>query len=93
MADSAAKTTVLVELLERMQDGDLAASDELIRAFQGRLEQLARKMFVRHPGVGRWVEEPTGHRGKRLQVPPAGPEQRWSRCAGREGKRETDGRL
>jgi RNA polymerase sigma factor (sigma-70 family) len=56
MADSAAKTTVLVELLERMQGGDLAASDELIRAFQGRLEQLARKMFVRHPGVGRWVE-------------------------------------
>jgi RNA polymerase sigma factor (sigma-70 family) len=56
MVDSAAKTTVLVELLERMKGGDLAASDELIRAFQGRLEQLARKMFVRHPGVGRWVE-------------------------------------
>jgi RNA polymerase sigma factor (sigma-70 family) len=56
MADSAAKTTVLVELLERMRGGDLAARDELIRAFQGRLEQLARKMFARHPGVGRWVE-------------------------------------
>lgn len=56
MADSAAKTTVLVELLERMQGGDRAAGDELIRAFQGRLELLARKMFARHPGVGRWVE-------------------------------------
>jgi RNA polymerase sigma factor (sigma-70 family) len=51
MADSAAKTTVLVQLLEQMQAGDPAARDELIRAFQGRLEQL-----VRYPGVGRWVE-------------------------------------
>jgi RNA polymerase sigma factor (sigma-70 family) len=56
MADSAAKTTVLVELLERMQGGDLVARDELIRVFQARLEQLARKMFVRYPSVGRWVE-------------------------------------
>jgi RNA polymerase sigma factor (sigma-70 family) len=56
MADSAAKTTVLIELLERMHGGDLVARDELIRAFQGRLELLARKMFARYPGVGRWVE-------------------------------------
>lgn len=56
MADPAAKTTVLVELLERMQGGDRAACNELIRAFQSRLEHLARKMLHRYPSVGRWVE-------------------------------------
>ena len=56
MTDSAAKTTVLVQLLERMQGGDRAARDELVRAFQTRLEHLARKMLQRYPGVGRWVE-------------------------------------
>jgi RNA polymerase sigma factor (sigma-70 family) len=56
MADSAAKTTVLVQLLERMQGGDRAARDELVRAFQTRLEHLARKMLQRYPSVGRWVE-------------------------------------
>jgi RNA polymerase sigma-70 factor (ECF subfamily) len=56
MVDSAAKTTVLVQLVERMQAGDRAARDELIRAFQGRLEHLAGKMLRKHPSVGRWVE-------------------------------------
>jgi RNA polymerase sigma factor (sigma-70 family) len=56
MADSAAKTTVLIQLLERMQHGDRAARDELVRAFQTRLEHLARKMLTRYPSVGRWVE-------------------------------------
>ncbi len=56
MADSAAKTTVMVDLLERMQAGDRTAGDELVRVFQTRLEQLARKMLTRYPGVGRWVE-------------------------------------
>ena len=56
MADSAAKTTVLVQLLERMQGGDRAARDELVLAFQTRLEHLARKMLSRYPDVGRWVE-------------------------------------
>jgi RNA polymerase sigma factor (sigma-70 family) len=55
-AGSAAKTTVLVELVERIQNGDRAARDELIRAFQTRLEHLARKMLHRYPKVGRWVE-------------------------------------
>jgi RNA polymerase sigma factor (sigma-70 family) len=56
MADSAAKTTVLVQLLERMHGGERAACDELIRAFQTRLEHLARKTLHRYPSVGRWVE-------------------------------------
>ena len=56
IADSAAKTTVLVQLLERAHAGDRAALDELVRSFQSRLEQLARKMLQKYPGVGRWVE-------------------------------------
>jgi RNA polymerase sigma-70 factor (ECF subfamily) len=56
MAGSDAKTTVLVELLERMKGGDRDARDELVRAFQGRLEHLAGKMLRNYPSVGRWVE-------------------------------------
>jgi RNA polymerase sigma factor (sigma-70 family) len=56
MTDSAAQTTVLVQLLERMQGGDRSARDELVRAFQTRLEHLAQKMLHRYPSVGRWVE-------------------------------------
>lgn len=56
MADAAARTTVLIGLLERMKGGDGAARDELIRAFQTRLEHLAGKMLRKYPGVGRWVE-------------------------------------
>jgi len=56
MAELDAKTTVLVQLVERMQAGDHAACEALIRAFQTRLEHLARKMLQRYPKVGRWVE-------------------------------------
>jgi RNA polymerase sigma-70 factor (ECF subfamily) len=38
-----------------MRAGDLAARDELIRGFHGRLELLARKMLHRYPKVGRWA--------------------------------------
>ncbi len=56
MAELDAQTTVLVQLLERMKQGDREARDELVRAFQARLELLGRKMLHNYPGVGRWVE-------------------------------------
>jgi RNA polymerase sigma-70 factor (ECF subfamily) len=56
MVDPTAKTTLLVQLVERIQTGDRRARDELLRAFQTRLEHLARKMVQRYPNVGRWVE-------------------------------------
>jgi RNA polymerase sigma factor (sigma-70 family) len=56
MSDPTAKTTMLVQLLDRMRAGDRAARDELVRAFQTRLEHLARKTLNRYPRVGRWVE-------------------------------------
>jgi RNA polymerase sigma factor (sigma-70 family) len=68
MAESDAKTTVLVQLLERMKDGDLAARDELVRAFRARLEHLARKMLLKYPGVGRWVEADDVLQGSLLRI-------------------------
>jgi RNA polymerase sigma-70 factor (ECF subfamily) len=56
MAESDARTTVLVQLLERIKGGDREARDELVRAFHGRLEHLAGKMLRKYPSVGRWVE-------------------------------------
>jgi RNA polymerase sigma factor (sigma-70 family) len=56
MVNPAAQTTQLLEWLDRMKTGDRAASDELVRSLQGRLEILARKMLSRYPRVGRWVD-------------------------------------
>jgi RNA polymerase sigma factor (sigma-70 family) len=56
MAELDAQTTVLVQLLERMKRGEPEARDELVRAFQARLELLGQKMLRKYPGVGRWVE-------------------------------------
>lgn len=56
MAELDARTTVLVQLLERIKRGDREAPDELLRAFNPHLELLARKMLGKYPSVGRWVE-------------------------------------
>jgi RNA polymerase sigma factor (sigma-70 family) len=68
MAESAAKTTVLVELLDRMKGGDRAAREELLRAFQARLEHLARKMLLKYPSLGRWVEAEDVLQGSLLRL-------------------------
>lgn len=56
MADPTAQTTQMVRWLDRMRSGDASARDELIRAFQRRLELLARKMTAREPRVARWAD-------------------------------------
>ncbi len=56
MADPIAKTTMMVEWVDRMQAGDRAVRDELLCAFLERLERLSRKMLARYPKVGRYVE-------------------------------------
>jgi RNA polymerase sigma-70 factor (ECF subfamily) len=56
MADPAARTTQLLQWLDRMRAGDASAQDELTRGFQGRLELLARKMVGRDRRVARWVD-------------------------------------
>jgi RNA polymerase sigma factor (sigma-70 family) len=49
-------TVNLRSLLDRIQAGDLAAQDELLRGSCAHLERLARKMLRRFPGVHRWAD-------------------------------------
>ncbi len=49
-------TTHLHVLLSRLQGGDKAAPDELIRRSLRRLEQLARRMLRAFPHVHRWED-------------------------------------
>jgi RNA polymerase sigma-70 factor (ECF subfamily) len=56
MPDPSFSTTRLQAWLDRLQTGDPAAPDELLRRVGGRLERLARKMLGRFPGVRRWAE-------------------------------------
>jgi RNA polymerase sigma-70 factor (ECF subfamily) len=56
MDDLSPQTTQLHRWLDRVQAGDPAAREELLRGVGNRLERLARKMLGRFPGVRRWVE-------------------------------------
>jgi RNA polymerase sigma factor (sigma-70 family) len=57
MADpTSLRTTQLCNWVQRIQNGDLTARDELIRAVHGRLERLAQKMLRNFPRGGRWQE-------------------------------------
>jgi RNA polymerase sigma-70 factor (ECF subfamily) len=53
MSDSAFNSVHLRTLLDRIRAGDPSARDDLLRATQGRLEQLARRMLRRFPRVRR----------------------------------------
>jgi RNA polymerase sigma factor (sigma-70 family) len=54
--DPVFQTTQLHGWLERMQAGDLAARDELLRQVGRQLERLARKMLRGFPNVHRWAQ-------------------------------------
>jgi RNA polymerase sigma-70 factor (ECF subfamily) len=56
MPDPPPDTVQLRGWLERLQAGDRAASDELIRHVCDRLERMARRMLNDFPGVRRWAE-------------------------------------
>jgi RNA polymerase sigma-70 factor (ECF subfamily) len=56
MTDRPVDTLNLRRWLDRIEAGDLAARDELLRATCGRLERLARKMLRRFPRVRRWAQ-------------------------------------
>jgi RNA polymerase sigma-70 factor (ECF subfamily) len=49
-------TTQIQRLVERLQAGDVQAQNELLRRTGNRLEQLARSMLHRFPGVRRWEQ-------------------------------------
>lgn len=56
MSDPSLHTAALQDLLPRLRAGDQAARDELVRAAQSRLEELARRMLRKFPRVGRWAD-------------------------------------
>lgn len=49
-------TCTMQNLVDRIQSGDAAAQDELLRRVGDRLERLARKMLRSFPGVKRWEQ-------------------------------------
>lgn len=55
MSDSLA-TTQMRLWLDRIQGGDMAAREELVRTVCGRMERLTRKLLRDYPSVERWVE-------------------------------------
>jgi RNA polymerase sigma factor (sigma-70 family) len=56
MIDDSRQTVRLQGWLERLQSGDEAALDELLRHAGDRLEKLTRQMLRAHPAVRRWAE-------------------------------------
>jgi RNA polymerase sigma factor (sigma-70 family) len=56
MSDSSLQTAQLHGWLARIQAGDLAARDELLRQTCARMERLARKMLRSFPHVRRWAD-------------------------------------
>jgi RNA polymerase sigma-70 factor (ECF subfamily) len=56
MPGEAPQTTQLLRWLDRMQAGDDAARNDILRHVSGRLERLARRMLQDHPGVKRWEQ-------------------------------------
>jgi RNA polymerase sigma-70 factor (ECF subfamily) len=56
VADNTPNTTRLKEWVARIEAGDAAARDELLRAVADRLKRLARKMLRSFPNVRRFVE-------------------------------------
>src|SRR5579864_4284153 len=56
MPEEAVNTVQLNDWVDRMQAGDLAARDELLRRTYARLERLARKMLQRYPTVQSFAE-------------------------------------
>lgn len=56
MTQPSLHTTQLQGWLDRVQAGDRAAHNELLRAVGDRLERLARKMLRQFPRVKRWEE-------------------------------------
>lgn len=56
MPEPSFHTVNLQDWLKRLRDGDPDAREELLRACQGRLVSLARRMLRRFPAVSRWAD-------------------------------------
>ncbi len=56
MSDASFSTNNLHQLVDRIQNGNTEARNELLRIVSGRLERLASRMLRTFPGVNRWEE-------------------------------------
>jgi RNA polymerase sigma factor (sigma-70 family) len=56
MADRNSFTTIIRANVEKMRQGDPAATDELFCTVQARLRDLGERMFVGFPSLKRWCE-------------------------------------
>src|SRR5262245_30760371 len=56
MADEPLNTVFLNDRIDRLRKGDVAASNELIRKAQCRLEKVAARMLRGFPAVQRWEQ-------------------------------------
>jgi RNA polymerase sigma-70 factor (ECF subfamily) len=68
MADRPVDTLALRGWLSRIEAGDPAARDELLRGVAGRLERLARKMLRQFPQVRRWAQTDDVLQGAALRL-------------------------
>lgn len=68
MDDRSIETVQLHCWLEGLRAGDRTARDELLRAFCGQLEGLARKMLRRFPNVKRWADTGDVFQGALLRL-------------------------
>ncbi|WP_437193501.1 RNA polymerase sigma factor [Planctomicrobium sp. SH527] len=56
MTDTSFSTESLHHLVDRIQNGDVSAKNELLKIVSDRLERLASRMLRTFPGVNRWEE-------------------------------------
>lgn len=68
MSQASLDTVKLKNWVKRMQEGDLAARDELLTAARRRLEALARAMLRRFPNVRRWAESDDVFQGASMRL-------------------------
>jgi RNA polymerase sigma factor (sigma-70 family) len=66
--DCAFETVHLNQCVQRWQDGDSGAADELCRAVGQRLEHLARRMLRGYPNVRQWADTFDVYQGAVMRI-------------------------
>lgn len=63
MSDSSLETVLLHQYVQRWQQGDVIAANELLQSVGQRLEQLARRMLRGYPNVRAWADTADVYQG------------------------------
>lgn len=67
MSDSL-ETVLMHQYVQRWQQGDKLAADQLLRSVGERLEQLARRMLRSYPNVRAWADTADVHQGAVIRL-------------------------